>query len=234
MRRKGLKALRAAFPHTLPVLAGYMFLGIAFGVFMRAEGFPFWMPVLLSAAVYGGSLQFVAVSVLSAPFAPVQTLLLTLMVQARHLFYGVAMLEKYRGMGAKKPYLIFALTDETFSINCAAEPPEDVDRGLFMLFISLLDQLYWIGGTAVGAALGRNLPFNTQGIDFAMTALFVVIFLEHWIKDARHLGALIGLAVSAVCLLLFSAENFLLPAMAGILAMLTVCRKPIERAGEAV
>ena len=228
------RALRAALPHTLPVLAGYLFLGIAFGVYMVAEGFPFWMPMLLSSAVFGGSLQFVAVSVLSAPFAPAQTFLLTLMVQARHLFYGVAMLEKYRGMGAKKPYMIFALTDETFSVNFAAEPPEDVDRGWFMFFISLLDQLYWIGGTAIGALLGSNLPFNTQGIDFAMTALFVVIFLEQWKKDAQHLGAIIGLVVSAACLLLFSAENFLLPAMAGIFAMLTLFRGPIERAGDAV
>jgi len=223
------KAFAAAFPKTIPILTGFLFLGASYGVYMRANGFAPWYPVLMSVAIFGGSLEFVTVAMLMGTFAPLQTLLTALMIQARHLFYGVAMLEKYRDIGKKKLYCIFALCDETFSINCTADIPADVDRSWFYFFVSLLDQLYWISGALIGAVLGSFLHFNTQGLDFVMTAMFVVIFLEQWLKDRQHYSALIGLASAVACRLLFGPDQFLIPTMVCMLSFLTLFKRPIER-----
>lgn len=233
MQAKGIKrkALKAAFPHTIPIFAGFWFLGMAYGIYMNVSGFSFWYPLLMSITIFGGSLEFVAVSMLLSPFAPLQTFLMALMIQARHLFYGIAMLDKYKGLGWKRPYLIFGMCDESFSINCTAKIPEDVDKGWFMFFVTLLNQLYWVTGSTMGGLLGSLISFNTEGIEFVMTAMFVVIFLEQWLKEKRHYTALIGFLCSVGCLLLFGAESFLLPTMACILAFLTLFRKPIEKAG---
>lgn len=224
-------ALRAAFPHTLPIFAGFWFLGMAYGVYMNASGFSAWYPILMSVAIFGGSLEFVAVSLLLGPFAPLPVLGITLMVQGRHLFYGLSMLEKYRGTGWKKPYLIYALCDESFSINFSARIPENVDRGWFMFFVSLLNQSYWVTGTAAGALLGNFIPFSTEGLDFVVTAMFTVIFLEQWMKEKKHWTALIGAASSLACLLIFGRDSFLTPAMACILLLLTAFRRPLEKEG---
>ena len=196
------------------------------------NGFPFWYPVLTSIVVFGGSLEYMIASMLLSAFAPLQTLLVALMIQVRHLFYGISMLEKYKGMGAKKFYMIFGLCDETFSINCAIEPPKDVDRGLFMFFVTLLDHSYWIAGATLGGILGSLLTFNTEGLDFAMTAMLAVIFLEQLLKEKRHITAVIGVAASLICLWIFGADSFLIPAMLVIFVMLTALRRPIEKAGE--
>ncbi|MBQ7875151.1 MAG: AzlC family ABC transporter permease [Oscillospiraceae bacterium] len=227
----GYAALKAAFPHTVPVMAGYLFLGISYGIYANVSGFNFLYPMMMGIIVYGGSLEFVAVSMLLGSFAPLQTFLVALLIQARHLFYGIAMLEKYRGTGWKKLYLIYTLSDETFSVNCSAKVPEGVDKGLFYFFISLLDQMYWVFGAALGGILGSFIPFNTEGLDFVMTAMFVVIFLEQWLKEKKHYTALIGVFASAGCLLVFGADSFLIPTMVCILCFLTVFRKPIEKAG---
>ena len=223
------KAFLAAFPHTIPILTGFCFLGLTYGVYMRAAGFSFWYPLLISLIVFGGSLQFVIVSMLLSPYAPVQTFLMALMVQARHLFYGIAMLDKYKGTGWKKPYLIFAMCDETFSVNCAAEVPPDVDRGWFYFFVSLLDRFYWVAASTLGGLLGSVLHVNTEGLDFVMTAMFAVIFLEQWLKERHYASEWIGLAASVGCLLLFGADNFLVPTMICILAALTALRRPLEK-----
>lgn len=223
------KALSAAFPKTVPILAGFLFLGASYGVYMRASGFAPWYPALMSVAIFGGSLEFVTVSMLLSSFAPLQTLLTALMIQARHLFYGVAMLEKYRDIGKKRLYCIFALCDETFSINCTADVPPDVDKGWFYFFVSLLDHLYWISGALLGALLGSFLHFDTLGLDFVMTAMFVVIFLEQWLKDRQHYSALIGVLGALACRILFGADSFLIPTMVCMLAFLIVLRRPIER-----
>ena len=185
MQQKGmrLRALKAAFPLTVPIFAGFWFLGLAYGIFMNVSGFGFWYPMLMSLVIFGGSLEFVAVTMLLGAFAPLQTLAMALILQARHLFYGVAMLEKYRGLGWKKPYLIFGLCDETFSINCTAEIPEGVDRGWFYFFVTLLNHLYWVTGSTIGGLVGSLLSFDTEGIEFVMTAMFVVIFVEQWKKE---------------------------------------------------
>ena len=222
----------AAFPRTIPIFAGFWFLGITYGVYMKVSGFSFWYPLLMSLTIFGGSLEFVAVSLLLGTFAPVQTLLVTLMIQARHLFYGIAMLDKFKGTGWKKVYLIFGMCDESFSINCSADIPEGVDRGWFMFFVTLFNHLYWVTGATLGGVLGSLVTFNTEGLDFAMTAMFVVIFLDQWRKECRHAASLIGLGAALGCLLVFGAEGFLLPAMACILALLTLLRRPVGEEGE--
>ena len=223
------KALKAAFPYTIPIFAGFWFLGMAYGIYMNVSGFSFWYPLCMSLIIFGGSLEFVAVTMLLSPFAPVQTLVMALILQARHLFYGISMLEKYRGLGWKKFYLIFGLCDETFSINCTAEVPEGVDKGWFYFFVTLLNHLYWVSGSTIGGIAGSLLQFNTEGIGFVMTAMFTVIFLEHWLGEKHHDPALLGLGVSALCLALFGADSFLLPSMACLLALLTFLRRPMER-----
>lgn len=225
------KALAAAFPHTIPILAGFLFLGMAYGIYMNVSGFSFWWPMLMGLTIYGGSLEFVTVTMLLGSFAPVQTFAMTLMIQARHLFYGISMLEKYRGTGWKKFYLIFGMCDESFSINYTAEVPEGVDRGWFMFFVTLLNQCYWVSGAALGGLLGSFIPFDTEGLDFVMTALFVVIFLDQSLKEKKHYTALIGLGASAACLLIFGADGFMIPTMVCIICLLTVFRRPIEKAG---
>ena len=226
-----LRALRAAFPHTIPIMAGFLFLGMTYGVFMVQSGFPFWYPMLTSLVVYGGSLEFVIVNLLLGAFNPLQAFFMALMIQARHLFYGISVLDKYRNLGGKKLYMIFGLTDETFSINCATEPPADVDAGWFRFFVTILDHLYWFTGCTLGALFGMLITFNTQGLDFAMTALFVVIFINQWQKDRQHISALLGLALSVLSLVIFGREDFLIPAMAAILASLAILQKPIEKKG---
>lgn len=226
-----IKALKAAFPHTIPIFAGFWFIALAYGIYMNVSGFSFWYPMLMSLTIFGGSLEFIAVSMLMSPFAPVQTLILALMVQARHLFYGISMLDKFKGLGWKRAYLIFGMCDESFSINFAADIPDDVDKGWFMFFVTLLNQSYWVSGAAIGGILGSMLTFNTEGLDFVMTAMFVVIFLEQWLKEKKHYTALIGVISSVVCRLLFGPDSFLVPTMICIVAMLTAFKKPIEKAG---
>ena len=233
MQEKGIRwrALKAAFPNTIPIFAGFCFLGMAYGIYMNVSGFSFWYPMLMSMTIFGGSLEFVAVSMLLGAFAPLQTLLVTLMVQARHLFYGIAMLDRFKGLGWKRIYLIFGMCDETFSINYSAKIPEGVDRGWFMFFVTLLNQMYWVLGATLGGILGSYLKFDTEGLDFVMTAMFIVIFLDQWLKEKKHYTALIGLLVSVVCLLGFGADSFMIPTMIGVLCFLTLFRKPVEKAG---
>lgn len=226
------RALRAAFPHTLPVFTGYVVLGISYGVLITSKGFPFWMPTLTSLTVFAGSMEFVLVNLLLSGFDLLQAFLMTLMINARHLFYGISMLDRYKGLGFKKLYLIYGLTDETFSIVCGMEPPEGIDRSLFALFVTLLDHSYWVLGCTLGGVFGTLLDFNAKGLEFAMTAMFAVIFVEHWQKEKNHISALLGLALPVVCLRIFGAESFMIPSMLAILAALTILRRPLEKTSE--
>lgn len=223
------KALKAAFPQTIPIFTGFCFLGLAYGIYMNASGFSFVYPMFMSLLIFGGSLEFVAVEMLLSPFAPLSVIIMTLLIQARHLFYGISMLDKYKGMGWKKFYLIFGMCDESFSINCSAQIPEDVDKGWFMFFVTLLNQFYWVASATIGGLIGSLLKINTDGISFVMTAMFVVIFLDQWLKEDSHISSLIGIIVSAICLICFGADSFMLPTMACILILLTVFRKNIEK-----
>lgn len=226
------RSFRRAFPHTIPIFAGFWFLGLTYGIYMNVSGFSFWYPMLMSLTIFAGSAEFVAVNLLLGAFDPLQALAMTLMINARHLFYGISMLDRYRGTGWKKPYLIFGMCDESFSINCSADVPEDADRGWFMFFVTLLNHLYWFSGATLGGIFGSLIRFNTEGLDFVMTAMFVVIFLEQWLKEERHTSSLLGIGLSLLCLLAFGAEHFIIPAMLAILAVLTALRGRLERGGE--
>ena len=229
MRKEMAYALR----RTVPVACGYIFLGMAFGVLLSEAGYgPVWA-LCSSLFVYAGSMQYVAVDLLSSGAAVLSAALMTLVINARHLFYGLSMLEKYRDVkGIKKLYLIFSLTDETYSLVCTARPPEDVDPTAFYFWTSLLNQCYWVAGSVLGGLLGQVLPFDTTGVDFAMTALFVVIFTDQWLTRKNHLPALVGVGVSVVCLLLFGPDRFIIPAMVGIALLLMLLRRQLEEVAE--
>ena len=226
------KAFRAAYPWTIPILAGFMNLGMAYGIYMNVSGFDFWFPLLMSLTVFAGSMQFVAVGLLLGPFEPLKAFMLTLMINARHLFYGLSMLDKYNVPGLKRYYLIFGMCDETFSINCTADVPPDVDRGWFMFFVTLLNQIYWVVASTIGGLFGSLIQFDTTGLEFVMTALFVVIFLEQWMKEETHYSSLLGLGLSLLCLIIFGGSNFIIPSMCLLLAALMLLKKPLEKAGE--
>lgn len=216
--------LKAAFPHTLPVLAGFLVLGIAYGVLMRTKGYDVIWAVLMSAIAFCGSMQFVAITLLTSVFSPGQAFILSLMVNARHLFYGVSLLDKYRGLGKIRTFLIYTMCDETFSIVSSVEVPEGVDRKYFYAIISFLDYFYWVFGTFLGGIAGEFVKFNTKGLDFVLTALFVVLFMEQMKKyENRKLG-IIGILGTMLGLLLFGKDNFVIPSMIVILVVLLAMR----------
>ena len=223
------KAFIAAFPHTIPIFAGFWFLGMAYGIYMNVSGFSFLYTLIMSMFIFAGSMEFVTVSLLLGAFNPLQALLLTLMINARHLFYGISMLDKYRKTGWKKPYLIFGMCDESFSINYTARIPQGIDRSWFMFFVTFLNHIYWVSGALLGCLFGSFIHFNTQGLEFVMTAMFVVIFMEQWLNENSHLSSLIGLGISVGCLIVFGAENFIIPSMLMILGVLTLLRAPLRR-----
>lgn len=223
------KAFLAAFPNTIPIFAGFWFLGLTYGIYMNTSGFNFWYPMLMSLTIFAGSIEFVTVNMLLGAFNPWQALAMTLMINARHIFYGISMLDKFRGLGWKKIYLIFGMCDESFSINYTAEIPENVDRGWFMFFVTMLNHFYWFFGSTLGGIFGTHIHFNTEGLDFVMTAMFVVIFLEQWMKEKRHESAFIGIGVSLLCLFVFGAEKFIIPSMFAIIGTLTLTRKQLEK-----
>lgn len=228
-RNEIIIAFRAAFPYTVPIFAGFVFLGIAYGIFMNSLGFSAIYPILISLTVFAGSMEFVAANFLIGAFNPINALFLTLMVNARHLFYGISMLNKYGGVGKKKWYMIFGLCDESFAINSTINVPKNVDKGLVMFFVTLLNHSYWVLGATLGGIFGSFIKFNTEGLDFVMTALFVVIFIEQWLKEEKHISSLVGLGASIVCLIIFGGNSFLIPAMIAILGLLTLSRKSLEK-----
>ena len=210
-----MQTVRDSFKSSLPVMAGYLVLGAGFGMMMKAAGYGAGWAFAMSLLVYAGSMQYAAVGLLGGGVSLVSLALTTLMVNARHLFYGISMLEPYRKAGAAKPYLIFALTDETYSLVCSGK------RSIReCLLISLFDQIYWVAGSTAGALLGGAVPFSTEGVDFALTALFLTVFTQQWLESKTHFPALCGVGVSVVSLAVFGPDRFLIPAMAGITALL--------------
>ncbi len=222
MRQHGgmkTKALKAAVPKVLPICISFFFLAMSYGLLMGTRGFSFLWPMCMSAFIFTGSMEFVTVNLLVSAFNPFATLMLAVMMGTRHLFYGLAMLGKFKHMGCKKFYLIYAMCDETFAVNSSARIPDDVDRGWFYFFVSLLNQVSWVSGATIGGIIGGRLTFNTEGLDFVMTALFVVIFVDQWMSSKRksHMAALTGIVVPVICLALFGADNFMIPALASML-----------------
>lgn len=221
-------AFKKAFPYTIPVLTGYLFIGIAFGVMYAEKGYSALWAVLMSILVYAGSGQYLAVQFFVPGISLVQVVFMTLMVNIRHVFYGLSLLDKFNRMGKKRWYMIFALTDETYSLLCTTKIPEGVEEDKFLLAIAMLDQSYWIIGSFIGGVLKSVLPFNAQGIEFAMTALFIVIFIEQWMEKKNRIPAVIGVVAAVVCLQIFGSNNFVLPTMLSIILVLFTARKRLE------
>lgn len=222
--------IKRAFRASLPVFAGYIVLGIGFGILLKTKGYGLLWAALSSVFVYAGSLQYIMVNLIAAGALLITTALTAVMVNARHLFYGISMIDRYKGAGKKKPYLIFALTDETYSLVCSDESVRGVrDRYRYYFFLSMFNQIYWITGSVMGSVLGGLITFSTEGIDFALTALFVTIFVDQWLSTKDHRAALTGVIASVICLLIFGADNFLIPAMLCITAALTVMRSKLSR-----
>ena len=222
------EAIVKAFPYTIPVLTGYLFIGGAFGVMFADQGYNILWAILMSVVVYAGSGQYLAVNFFVPGFSLVQAAFLTIMVNIRHVFYGLSLVERYNRFGKKRWYMIFGMTDETYSLICTTNIPEGVDEEKFLFSITLLDQLYWILGTIIGSFLATAIGFSSEGVEFAMTALFIVMFIELWYRRTNRPAELIGLAVSFVCLLIFGANNFVLPTMILIIAILMLYRKRME------
>lgn len=216
--------LKKAFLATIPVMAGYLVLGAGFGILLESKGYGLLWSLAMSGLIYAGSMQYLAVDLLSGGAGLITAALTTLMVNARHLFYGISMIDKYKCTGKHKPYLIFALTDETYSLNCGELPEGIEDPSRYFFFVSLFNQCYWVMGSAMGSLLGTVLPFSTEGIDFSLTALFVTVFVEQWQSAKDHIPAVTGIVSALLCLILFGADNFLIPTMILITLALTVYR----------
>lgn len=221
MGERKLAALRYAFPKTVPVMAGYLVLGAAYGILMKVNGYGIGWAVFISVLVYAGSLQYLGISFFTAMVNPWYAFLMSIMLNARHLFYGISMLGKYKDTGRLKPYLIFALTDETFSVVCNETVPEGISKSRVYFLISFLDQLYWVLGTLLGGLAGSVITFNTTGMDFALTALFTVIFVDQWKSGRGRKPALVGIIASAACVFFLGKDVFIIPAMFLILSMIT-------------
>lgn len=217
--------LKYALKRSLPVMAGYIVLGIGFGILLEAKGYGVGWALLMSTLIYAGSMQYVAIDLITGGASLIQTALMTLMVNARHLFYGISMIDKYKGTGVRKPYLIFSLTDETYSLVCDGTVPEGVNEKQYYFLLSLFNQSYWILGSVIGSLIGNFISFNTAGIDFSMTALFVVVFVDQWRNSKDHMSAITGVISSLICLLIFGPDKFILPSMLVIIILLTSLRK---------
>ena len=213
MKKKGYKEFRFAFTQSIPVMLGYIFLGIAFGLMLQDAGYSFWWAFLCSVCIYAGSMQFVLVTLLTGGVSLLYAAVMTLFINGRHLFYGLSFIEKFQRMGKFYPYMIFSLTDETYSVLCGLKVPEEMNEKRISFMIALLDHWYWIIGSVLGAVIGQLITFNTTGVDFSMTALFVVIVINQWMDSKEHRPAIVGAVIGILCLFIFGADKFLLPAL---------------------
>lgn len=213
-------SLKQTFPSTIPILTGFLALGTAYGILMASKGFNVFWSLAFSIFCFGGSMQFVAITLLTTAFNPLQAFLLSLMVNARHLFYGISFLQKYKGLGLIKNLLIFWLCDESFSVISSVEPPKGVDRKAFYFWVSFLDYSYWLLGTAIGGIIGGLVEFDTKGLDFVLTALFVVLLMEQWKKKENRIYCIIGVIGTIASRIIFGADNVVIPAMVIILVMI--------------
>lgn len=216
-----------AFVQTVPVLLGYIFLGIAFGLMLQDAGYSYIWAFFISVFVYAGSMQFVLVTLLTGAQSLLTTFIMTLFINGRHIFYGLSFIEKYKKMGKAYPYMIFSLTDETYSVLCSLKVPEGMNEKKVSFLVSLFDHLYWIAGSVIGALIGQMISIDTTGIDFSMTALFVVIVVNQWMENKNHIPTLIGFGTAIVALLLLGADNFLLPALTLTVILLLCMKKKI-------
>lgn len=203
---------KLAFVKSLPIMCSYFFLGAAYGIMMEETGFPWYVALLLSMTVYTGAFQFVLITFLSTGASLLTIAVTALLMNSRQSFYSLTFLNDFKRMGKRKLYMIHSLTDETYAVNCTLELPQK-EKEDAMFVVALLSHCYWMAATVVGAVLGQLIPFDMEGIDFCMTALFVIIFMDQWKKASSHIPALAGLTCGIVCLLIFGQSSFILPAL---------------------
>lgn len=217
--------IKTAFKYSVPVMMAYLFLGTAFGLTLSQAGFSWLWALFMSFFVYAGSMQFVLVPMMVEGISLPAAALMTVAVNIRHLFYGISFIEDFNAMGWRKPYVIHALTDETYSLLTGLKAEEGVDRHHVMFLISLMDQLYWIVGSVAGTLLGRAIPWDLTGIDFSMTALFTVVFTEQWLKAKNHWPAVIGVVSSIFYLMVLGPDSFMLPSLLTTVGLLLLARR---------
>ncbi len=226
-----IEAMKYAFKPTIPILTGFLFLGMTFGIYMHTLDHPWWIAVMMSALIFAGSMEFIAGVMLLGSFNPLSALLMTLMLNARHLFYGIAMLDKFKDTGRKKFYLIFGMCDESFVINQTIESPKSLDKGLVMFYVTLFNHIYWISGSLIGSLLSGLISFKLEGLEFVMAALFIVIFLEQCLKGGS-IFAFLGMFISIGCIFVFSTNYFIIPTMILLLLILIIFQRPLKKLGE--
>lgn len=219
------KALKTVFLDTVPVMTGYLFLGVSFGILLGEKGYGLGWAFAMALFMYAGSAQFLAVGLLAGHASILSSAIAIFLLNARHIFYGISLIDAYRGTGKKKPYLIFSLTDETYSLVTQNNPPEGMKRHTYCFLVSLLDHFYWVAGCVLGSVAGNFLPIRFEGIEFVLTALFVTLFTEQWLSSKNHFPAIVGAAATVLCLVLFGKEIFLIPSMVLIAVILTTARK---------
>ena len=220
-----MKTVREAFKASIPVMMGYIVLGIAFGILLESKGYGVIYALLMSVFIYAGSMQFVGIDLLCSGAALITAALMTLLINARHLVYGLSMIKKFEGTGKYKPYMIFSLTDETYSLLVADNMPSDCEQKAYMFYVSLFDHFYWALGSVLGSLIGTLITINTTGLDFAMTALFVVIVLEQFLSSKKHIYTYMGFGISILCLILFGKDMFIIPSIIGIIIGLMMMYK---------
>ena len=219
------KALKTVFLDTVPVMTGYLFLGVSFGILLGEKGYGLPWAFAMALFMYAGSAQFLAVGLLANHASILSSAIAIFLLNARHIFYGISLIDTYKGTGKKKPYLIFALTDETYSLVTQNQPPEGMKHSTYCLLVSALDHLYWISGCVIGALAGNIIPISFEGIEFVLTALFVTLFVEQWLSNKNHFPAIVGVCATVLCLVIFGKEIFLIPSMVLIAVLLTTGRK---------
>ena len=222
------QSFKAAFPKTIPIIPGYIFLGIAFGILLTDQGYAWYWPLIMAVVIFSGMAQFVTVNMLAPGISLINTFIFMLTLNARHVFYGLSLLEKFKAMGKLRPYMIYSLSDETYSLLCSAKPPEGVSEKYFYFFIALLDQSYWFLGCLLGGLVGSMITFDTTGIDFSTTALFITITIDQWRETKDHTPVILGFICSVICLFIFGADHFIIPALIGITAGLLLFRRRME------
>ncbi len=226
------KALWIVFKDTIPVLTGYLFLGAGFGILLSEKGYGIGWAFFMALFMFAGSGQYLAVDLLATGASLISTAVATLLVNARHIFYGISLVDTYKDAGKKKPYMIFGLTDETYSLVTQNQPPEGMTRSQYCFMVTFVDHIYWIAGCTLGNILGATLPISFEGVEFVLTALFVTMFVEQWLSNVNHRPAVIGVASTALCLLIFGRELFLIPSMVAIALLLTISRKTARRTAD--
>ena len=227
------KAFKTVFLDTVPVMTGYLFLGISFGILLEEAGYGLPWAFSMALFMYAGSAQFLSVSLLANHASILSSAIAIFLLNARHIFYGISLIDTYKGAGKKKPYLIFALTDETYSLVTQNQPPEGMKRHTYCFLVTLLDHIYWVAGCVIGSVAGNFIPISFEGIEFVLTALFVTLFTEQWLSSKNHFPAIVGVVSTVLCLVIFGKEIFLIPSMVLIALLLTTTRKTGKRKEDA-